>query len=91
MADFPDPQFDEKGFEFDGSQDDNVNGPLGEREGEGESSENNASEGILAAMADIGDIGEEAGVQEHKVHDQEDDLWGKMQTEEKRRSTPRDS
>ena len=46
---------------------------------------------LLAAMADVGDIGEEAGVQERKVHDEEDDLRGKMQTEEKRRSIPRDS
>ena len=46
---------------------------------------------FLAAFADIGDIEEDAGVQERKAHDQEDDFWGKVQTEEKRRSIPRDS
>ena len=29
---------------------------------------------LLAAMADVRDIGEEAGVQERKAHDREDDL-----------------
>ena len=41
---------------------------------------------LLAAMADVGDIEEEAGVQERKVRGQEDDLPGKMKAEEKRRS-----
>ena len=40
---------------------------------------------LLAVKADVGDIREEAEVQERKLNDQEDDLRGKMQTEEKGR------
>ena len=45
MADFRDPQSDEEGFESALSLDDNIIGPLGEREGESDSSEDNASKG----------------------------------------------
>ena len=43
MADFRDPLSDEEGFKSDGSLDDNLIGPFGEREGESNSGEDNAS------------------------------------------------
>ena len=88
MADFQDPQSDKEGFESDGSLDDNIIGPTGEEKARATQVKTMPVRALLAAMADIGDIVEEAGCKSAKCTTKKTTFEASLRCRRKRKGDP---